>query len=191
MKSKNLEYLESYLKNVKIIKDKKSGNEIILRYFKTHYSNGRIFQHKDGNNYGIAIFNALTDFSEKKIIKYFKENPDLTLSEYTEYIDDLLLSKYVYSNSVEYETWNNGDLGVLFLKWDNEKRKFVTENFINATAITNNNKIREKIEYRNFEENDYGNSNYETLNSNENFNSEFYNDQLDMDQQNPEFWDNL
>lgn len=191
MTSKNLEYIKSYLKDVGIIKDKESGHKIELRSFKTHYSNGRIFQHKDGNSYGIAVFNAMTDISEKKLIQYFKENPNLTLTEYTEFIDDLLLTKYIYSNSEQYETWDDGDLGVLYLKWNNDKRQFVTKNFVNATALTREKKIREKIEYKNYDETDYGNYDSGILDRDDSFNSEFYNDQLDMDQQSPEFWDNL
>ena len=99
------------------------------------------------------------------------------------------LPQYVNGNTKAYRQWENGDVGIAYLIFNEDKEKYSIDGFANHSAIKRDVDIRIKPVQSN-ESLDRTFSNFVNINY-DSFNDKFYNDQLDMDQQNPEFWDGL
>lgn len=183
------DYIQNVLNKLPILPEANiSYKNIRLAEFKTHYDNGNPFKHKDGTCYGIAVFDAITVKGRDNIGEFIKK-ADFTISGLIEFVNRQKLTKYVNGNVKVYVEWQDGDIGDAYMTFDEEKKIYKIKGFANHSASSRNTPVRERPVQINekFEEM------FNDVDTNEHkpFNDEFYNDQLDMDQQSPEFWDSL
>ncbi|MFC2108979.1 hypothetical protein ACFLRU_03070 [Bacteroidota bacterium] len=123
MDKKVAEYIDSELKTIAILDEHNVGFEGVKIYdFRTHHENGKIFSHQNGETYGMAFLNAITQESAKIITREIKKNKNLSLYGLKELVDRQRLKCYVKGGSRSYDTWKTGDVGVAYLEFDDEKR---------------------------------------------------------------------
>ncbi len=128
------EYVSTTLQQMAILDTADVGFEnIVIDAFKTHHENGVVFSHQNGETYGLAFLNALTQESASKITRELKKNKNLSLKSLQELVAKHRLKCYVKGGSNSYNTWKTGDLGVAFLEYDDTK-KIVVPRFVNESA---------------------------------------------------------
>lgn len=134
MDKKIEEYIKSTLSKVAILDEDNVGFENVEIFdFKIEHENGRAFTHQNGENYGLAFLNAMTQESANQISKEIKKNKKLNIYTLTEMVGKHRLKCYVKGGSRSYQTWEAGDVGVAYLEFDDEK-KIISPRFVNETA---------------------------------------------------------
>jgi hypothetical protein len=135
MNPKIQEYIDHTLRNIAIVEEIEAvGFEGIKIYdFRTHHENGKDFTHQNGENYGLAYLNAITEESAKKISRELKKNKNLTVKSLKEFVERQRLKCYVKGGSKSFLTWEKGDVGVLYLEFNDEKKTMVPR-FVNESA---------------------------------------------------------
>ena len=135
MNPKIQEYIDHTLRNIAIVEEIEAvGFEGIKIYdFRTHHENGKYFTHQNGENYGLAYLNAITEESAKKISRELKKNKNLTVKSLKEFVERQRLKCYVKGGSKSFLTWEKGDVGVLYLEFNDEKKTMVPR-FVNESA---------------------------------------------------------
>lgn len=134
MDKKIEEYINSTLSKIAILDEDNVGFENVEIFeFKVEHDNGRAFTHQNGENYGLAFLNAMTQESANKISKEIKKNKRLNIHTLTEMVEKNRLKCYVKGGSKSYQTWEAGDVGVAYLEFDDEKKTIVPR-FVNETA---------------------------------------------------------
>ena len=111
---------------------------------------------------------------------------DGCINHIEELVNQMKLKKYISGYTKAYTQWSSGDIGVANMIYDTTKNIFKISSFSNQTARKRNKNLRENPD--NFKSNSRLNNKYESENY---FNNEYYNDSLDLDQQDGEFWDSL
>lgn len=72
------EYVSTTLQQMAILDTADVGFEnIVIDAFKTHHENGVVFSHQNGETYGLAFLNALTQESASKITRELKKKQKL------------------------------------------------------------------------------------------------------------------
>lgn len=104
----------------------------ILEY-KTHYENGAVFQHQNGDYYALAILNAITEKSYFTIIRFLKKEKNISIKNIKDLLDKHYLKCYISGLSNEYDLWKTGDLGIAVLD-TNDNEKSISVRFTNETA---------------------------------------------------------
>ncbi|WP_139956896.1 hypothetical protein [Flavicella sediminum] len=123
MDKKVAEYIDAELKTIAILDEHNVGFEGVKIYdFRTHHENGEIFKHQNGETYGMAFLNAITQESANLITREIKKNKNLSLYGLREFVDRQRLKCYVKGGSRSYDSWKTGDVGVAYLEFDDEKR---------------------------------------------------------------------
>jgi len=135
MNPKIQEYSGHSLSQIAIIDevDAVGFEDIKIYAFRTHHENGKDFVHQNGENYGLAYLDAITEESAKKISRELKKNKNLTVKGLKEFVERQRLKCYVKGGSKSFLTWEKGDVGVLYLEFNDEK-KTVVPRFVNETA---------------------------------------------------------
>jgi len=179
-------FLENHLNEVGVLKKTSTAyGDVVLQEFQTHSPNGNILKHSNGEVYGIAVFNAIAEKSIDKIVELIKSR-GFSYGEVEQLIDQIKLRKYIHAKTKAYKYWCSGDIGVAVMIYDTAKNIHKISQFSNQTARERNKVIREKpkdfnINRKSSSKNDTGNY----------FRNEYYNDSVDLDQQDSEFWDNI
>ena len=75
MNPKIQEYIDHTLSQIAIIDevDAVGFEDIKIYAFRTHHENGKDFVHQNGENYGLAYLDAITEESAKKISRELKK----------------------------------------------------------------------------------------------------------------------
>ncbi len=128
------DYIENTLNKIAILDELDVAFENVEVFeFKTHHENGKVFTHQNGEAYGMAFLNAVTQESAGKITKEIKKNKNLSVKNLQDLVEKHRLKCYVKGGSKSYDTWQAGDTGVVFLEADDE-RKAIIPKFVNETA---------------------------------------------------------
>jgi len=128
------DYINNVLSKIAILEDADVGYENIEIFdFRTHHESGKIFTHQNGDNYGIALLNAVTKESANKISREIKKNTNLSISVLENFVEKHFLKCYVSGNTESYHNWKSGDIGIAYLTFDDEK-EVIIPNFSNETA---------------------------------------------------------
>ncbi len=179
-------FLENKLNEVGVLKKTITAyDNVVLQEFKTHYPNGNILKHSNGEAYGIAVFNAIAEKSLDKMVELMNSR-DFTYWKVEQLIDQIKLKKYVHGKTKAYKYWCSGDIGVASMIYDTVKKTYKMSTFSNQTARERNKIIRETPDDFNINRKSHIIKDVENY-----FGNEYYNDPLDLDQQDPEFWDNI
>jgi hypothetical protein len=134
MDKKVEEYISSILSKIAILDEDNVGFENVEIFdFKVEHENGRAFTHQNGENYGLAFLNAITEESAKKITREIKKNKRMDVFVLTQLVEKHRLKCYVKGGSRSYRTWEVGDRGVAYLEFDDEK-KIIVPRFVNESA---------------------------------------------------------
>ena len=134
MKTDVENYINNTLSKIAILDEPNVAFEQVeILEYRTHYENGAIFTHQNGDNYALAILNAITQESYYHISKTIKKAKNISVKNIQDLVAEHFLKCYVAGNSEEYSKWNDGDLGTAFLQVD-EENKTITPHFINTTA---------------------------------------------------------
>lgn len=134
MKTEIENYINNTLSKVAILDEPNVAFEqVSILEYRTHFENGSIFMHQNGDNYALAILNAITEESFFTISRFIKKTENLSVRNIADLLEEHYLKCYVSGSSQEYNTWETGDLGTAFLQID-EENKTITPSFINDTA---------------------------------------------------------
>ena len=134
MKSEVQKYINTVLSKVAILDEPNVAFEkVSILEFNTHFDNGTHFKHQNGEEYALAILNAITTESYLKVSRFLKKEPNLSVRNIEDELQKHYLKFYVKGSSKEYFTWEAGDIGTAFLQIDDEN-KTITPHFINETA---------------------------------------------------------
>lgn len=179
-------FLENKLNEVVVLKKTiTTYHNVVLQEFKTHWPNGNILKHSNGETYGIAVFNAMAEKSLDKIVELINSR-DFTYWKVEQLTDQIKLKKYVHGKTKAYMHWCSGDIGVANMIYNTAKKTYGISTFSNQTARERNKIIRETPDDFNSNRKSHSIKDVENY-----FGNEYYNDSLDLDQQDPEFWDNI
>jgi len=127
-------YINNTLSKIAILDEPNVAFEqVSILEYRTHYENGSIFMHQNGENYAFAILNAITKDSYFKISRTLKKADNLSVKNIADLLEEHYLRCYISGNSKEYSIWETGDLGIAFLQVD-EDQKTITPSFINETS---------------------------------------------------------
>ncbi len=130
------EYIEKNLSNLAIVEDADVGYEnISILDFRTHHESGDVFKHQNDELYAIAVLQAVTNESAKKISRELKKNKNLSYTSLKDFVEKHLLKCYVSGSSEAYDTWKTGDKGIVSLQFDDVK-KTIVPSFHNESAAT-------------------------------------------------------
>ncbi|MDO3695630.1 hypothetical protein QVZ41_12340 [Wenyingzhuangia sp. chi5] len=134
MKTEVENYINNTLSKIAILDEPNVAFEQVeILEYRTHYENDAIFTHQNGDNYALAILNAITKESYFQVSRALKKTKNLSIRNIEDLLDDHYLKCYIAGDSEEYAKWNSGDLGTAFLQVD-EENKTITPHFINTTA---------------------------------------------------------
>lgn len=134
MKPEIENYINNTLSKIAILDEPNVAFEQVeILEYRTHYENGSIFTHQNGDNYALAILNAITEESSFKVSKFIKKTKNLSIKNIQDELENHYLKCYIAGTSSEYAKWESGDLGTAFLQVDEDK-KTITPCFINLTA---------------------------------------------------------
>lgn len=129
-------YIENTLSKIAILDEPNvSFEQITILEYKTHYENGSIFMHQNGDNYALVILNAITKESYFQIAKTIKKSKNLSIKNIKDMLEEHYLKCYIAGSSKEYYEWQTGDVGTAYLQI-NEDSKTITPCFINETSKT-------------------------------------------------------
>jgi uncharacterized protein YlxP (DUF503 family) len=127
------EYINKKLNTIAILEEAGVGYEgIEILEFNTHHENGEVFKNQKDELYGIAVLNAITSESAKKITRELKKNKSLTLPVLKELMKKHRLKCYISANSNSYDTWKKGHLGVASFEY-NDLKKGIIPRFTNTS----------------------------------------------------------
>ena len=134
MDKKVEEYINSTLSKIAILDEDNVGFENVEIFdFQVEHENGRAFTHQNGENYGLAFLNAITEESAKKITREIKKNKKMDVNVLKHFVGKHRLKCYVKGGSKSYKTWEAGDRGIAYLEYDDEKQ-IIVPRFVNETA---------------------------------------------------------
>lgn len=134
MKPEIEKYINTTLSKVAILDEPNVAFEQVeILEYRTHFENGSIFTHQNGDNYAFAILNAITKESYFLISKTIKKAKNLSIRNIEDLLNEHYLKCYIKGTSKEYDLWQTGDIGIAFLEVD-DKYKTFTPGFINETA---------------------------------------------------------
>ncbi|MEN8805802.1 MAG: hypothetical protein ABF278_09280 [Wenyingzhuangia sp.] len=136
MKKEIENFILTTLNKVAILEEPNVAYEAVeILDYKTHFENGEVFRHQNGDCYALAILNAITLESSYLIAKAIKKTKNLNVKHLQDLIADHYLKCYISGNNKDYNQWKSGDLGTAYLDID-EVKKTITTGFINETAKT-------------------------------------------------------
>lgn len=131
-------YIENTLEKLALLEEENVAYENIKIYdFQKTYEDGSEFRKQNGENYAIAILNAITFESAAKISRELKKNKNLTLKGLKLFVDNHRLKCFVDGSSTSYTTWKTGDSGVVVITYDDDKKQIIPS-FTNETALDRN-----------------------------------------------------
>lgn len=138
MDNKIKNYIENTLEKLAFLEEENVAYESIeIHDFQKTYEDGSLFRTQNGENYAIAVLNAITFESATKISREIKKNKNLSLKGLTQFVDSHRLKCYVEGNSNSYTTWKTGDLGVLVITYNDDKKQIIPL-FTNESALDRN-----------------------------------------------------
>ncbi|NIJ44925.1 hypothetical protein FHR24_001364 [Wenyingzhuangia heitensis] len=133
MKPEIKNYINTVLSKIAILDEPNVAFEQVeILEYRTHFENGSVFQHQNGDNYGLAILNAITEDSSFKISKFLKKETNLSIKNIQDELEKHYLRCYIPGSSKEYDTWKTGDLGVAYLEI-NDAEKTISVRYTNET----------------------------------------------------------
>jgi hypothetical protein len=89
------------------------GGRIV--YFQTHWPDGGLLRHSNGDSYGLAFLNAFTKKSFDAITNELKKYPAVSIDHLREFIESHRLREYIHGHTVRYKNTKTGDLGEIHL----------------------------------------------------------------------------
>lgn len=135
MDNKIKNYITNTLDKLAFLEEENVAYENIEIYdFQKTYEDGSEFRKQNGENYAMAVLNAITFESASKISREIKKNKNLTLKGLTQFVDSHRLKCFVEGSSTSYTTWKTGDSGVLVITYDDDKKQIIPS-FTNETAL--------------------------------------------------------
>ncbi len=134
MKTEIQNYINTTLSKIAILDEPNVAfDQVAILDYRTHYENGVIFTHQNGDNYALAVLNAITKESYFTVSKFIKKESNLSVKNIEDMLEKHYLKCYVAQSSKEYSKWETGDLGTAYLQI-NDENKTITPCFINTTA---------------------------------------------------------
>lgn len=134
MKPEIENYIQTELSKIAILDEPNVAFEQVeILEFRTHFENGSIFTHQNGDNYALAILNAITQESYYALGKFIKKTKNLSVRNIQDELENHYLKCYVAGNSEGYHLWKSGDIGIAFLHVDDEN-KSISVRYTNESA---------------------------------------------------------
>lgn len=131
-------YIANTLEKLAFLEEENVAYEGIEIYdFQKSYEDGTHFRKQNGEHYAIAVLNAITFESATKISREIKKNKNLNLKGLTQFVDNHRLKCLINDSSTSYSTWKTGDLGVLVITYNDDKKQ-ITPSFTNESALNRN-----------------------------------------------------
>jgi len=138
MKKEIENYINNTLSKIAILDELNVAFEgVEILEYKTHYENGAVFRHQNGDNYALAVLNAITKESYYEVSRIIKKEKNLSVKNLKNLMNEHFLKCYIAGSSEEYHNWQTGDIGVASLQVD-EKSKTIAPIFANETVLERN-----------------------------------------------------